>query len=252
LGQLLDRVAAVLQDAAVAVDVGDGAARGGGVGEARVVHGQARVVLGLTDPSQVGGADAAVGDLDLVLLAGAIVSDGQRLLFGHHWVSCDVREVTVAGVSDPLQPSGERFGPRDQGHVLRDGRHVRPTRFDPTRGRRVLLRVVVLRPSDTGHAAQSPDFTDFDCSEKVTPCARTARSLLTSPVSGTSSMPRASSSAVSRSLPRRSCAASTSRPTRPMSTAVTSSSSSTRTRSPSPATSAPTRRSTATAVTRVA
>ena len=34
LGELFDRVAAVLQDAALAVDVGDGAAAGRGVGEA--------------------------------------------------------------------------------------------------------------------------------------------------------------------------------------------------------------------------
>ena len=45
LGQLLDRVAAVLQDALVAVDVGDGAAARRRVGEARVVGRDAGLVV---------------------------------------------------------------------------------------------------------------------------------------------------------------------------------------------------------------
>ena len=43
--ELLDRVAPVLQDALLAVDVGDSAAAGGGIGEARVVHHQPEIAL---------------------------------------------------------------------------------------------------------------------------------------------------------------------------------------------------------------
>ena len=77
LGQLFDGVAAVLEDALVAVDVGDRALAGRGVHEAGVVGRQPRgVVVGL-DLSQVGGADGAVGDRDLVLGARAVVADCQ-------------------------------------------------------------------------------------------------------------------------------------------------------------------------------
>ena len=81
LGELLDGVPAVLQDALVTIDVGHGGAAGGGVDEAGVVDGQSgRVVTGLDLP-EVRGLDGAVGDRDVVLLSGAVVTDGQR--FGH-------------------------------------------------------------------------------------------------------------------------------------------------------------------------
>ena len=69
LAELLDRVAAVLEHAGLAVDVGDRAAAGGGVRERRVIGHQPEVVLGDLDLAEVHRLDRAVGDLDLVALA---------------------------------------------------------------------------------------------------------------------------------------------------------------------------------------
>ena len=69
LGQLLDGVAAVVQDALVAVDVGDGAPAVRGVQERRVVRHQPEVVGAGLDLPQVHGADGAVLDRQLVVLA---------------------------------------------------------------------------------------------------------------------------------------------------------------------------------------
>ncbi len=82
LGELLDRVAAVLQDALVTVDEGDRRAAGGGVDEAGVVGGQATVAVGCTDLFEIGGTDGAIGDGKVEVLAGPVVPDGERL-FGH-------------------------------------------------------------------------------------------------------------------------------------------------------------------------
>ena len=79
LAELLDRVAAVFEDAGVAVDVGDRGAAGGGVGEGRVVGHQPEFVLVDLDLAQVHAAHGAVLDRQLVGLAGAVVGDGQRL-----------------------------------------------------------------------------------------------------------------------------------------------------------------------------
>ena len=81
LGQLLDGVAAVLEDPLLAVDVGDGAAARGGVDEAGVVDGQPGLVVVGPDLPEVGGLDGAVEDRDVVLLSGAVVTDGERV--GH-------------------------------------------------------------------------------------------------------------------------------------------------------------------------
>ncbi len=85
LGQLLDGVAAVLEDPLLAVDEGDGAAAGGGVHEAGVVDREPGFVVVGLDLPDVGGLDGAVGDRYVVLLPGAVVPDGQRLsrLLGH-------------------------------------------------------------------------------------------------------------------------------------------------------------------------
>ena len=74
LGQLLDGVAAVPQDALVAVEEGDGAAARGRVHECRVVGHQPEVVGVGLDLAQVHGADRAVGDRKFVRLTGPIVS----------------------------------------------------------------------------------------------------------------------------------------------------------------------------------
>ena len=101
LGQLLDRVAAVLQDALVAVDEGDRAAAGGGVDEAGVVDREAGVVVAGLDLAEVGGLDGAVDDRDVVLLAGAVVADGEG--------SCVVSHAALVGrVASSLAVAGYR------------------------------------------------------------------------------------------------------------------------------------------------
>ena len=79
LAELLDRVAAVFEDAGGAVDVGDRGAAGGGVGEGRVVGHQPEFVLVDLDLPQVEAAHGPVLDRQLVGLAGAVVGDGQRV-----------------------------------------------------------------------------------------------------------------------------------------------------------------------------
>ena len=73
LAQLLDRVAAVLQDARVAVDVGDRAAARRGVRVRGVVGHQAEVLLVGLDLAQVHRPHGPVLDRQLVGLAGAVV-----------------------------------------------------------------------------------------------------------------------------------------------------------------------------------
>ena len=75
LGQLLDRVAAVLEDPAVAVDVGDRAAARGRVQERGVVGQQAVIVVREVDLAEVAGADRGVLDRDRVLATGAAVAE---------------------------------------------------------------------------------------------------------------------------------------------------------------------------------
>jgi hypothetical protein len=80
LAQVLDRVAAVLEDPRLAVDVGDLAAAVGGVGERRVVGHEAEVVLVDLHLPEVHRLHGAVFDLDLIRLAGAVVRHRQRVL----------------------------------------------------------------------------------------------------------------------------------------------------------------------------
>ena len=82
LRQLLDRVAAVLEDPLLAVDEGHRALARGGVDEPGVVGREARGVLVDPDLAQVGGLDVAVADGDLVVLARPVVVDGQGLVTG--------------------------------------------------------------------------------------------------------------------------------------------------------------------------
>ena len=79
LAQLLDRVAAVLQDAGVAVDVGDRAAARGGVHVRGVVGHQPEVLLVGLDLAQVHRAHGAVLDRQLVGPAGAVVGHRERV-----------------------------------------------------------------------------------------------------------------------------------------------------------------------------
>ena len=79
LGELVDRVAAVLEDPLVAVEVRDRRAAGRGVHERRVVGHQPEVLFARLDLAQVDAADRPVGDRQLVALPGAVVGDAQRL-----------------------------------------------------------------------------------------------------------------------------------------------------------------------------
>ena len=81
LGQLLDRIAAIHQDAAVAVDERDPAAAGRGVHERRVVGHHPEIVGVDLDLAQIHRPNGVVLDRDLVFLARAVVGDGQRV--GH-------------------------------------------------------------------------------------------------------------------------------------------------------------------------
>ena len=76
LGQLLDRIAAVTQDALVAVDVRDTALARSRVGERRIVGHQAEIVGTRLDLSQVHRSDRAELDGNLVLLPRAVIGDG--------------------------------------------------------------------------------------------------------------------------------------------------------------------------------
>ena len=76
LGHLLDRIAAIAQDADVAVDVGDRAAARGRVQERGVVRQQACPVRAL-DLAELGRVDRTIDDGQLVFGAGAVVDDGE-------------------------------------------------------------------------------------------------------------------------------------------------------------------------------
>ena len=76
-GQLLDRIAAVLQNAGIAVDVGDLglAARGGG--KTRIIGKHAGLGIEFRDVDHIG-ADGAVQNRKIV----GLVADRQRCVFG--------------------------------------------------------------------------------------------------------------------------------------------------------------------------
>jgi hypothetical protein len=79
LRELLDRVAAVLEDALVAIDVGDRRATRRGVHVRGVIRHDPEVLLVDLDLAQLGSADRAVLDRHLIGLACAVVDDRQRL-----------------------------------------------------------------------------------------------------------------------------------------------------------------------------
>src|SRR5215212_672877 len=97
LGELLDRVAAVFEDAGVAVDVGDRASAGGGVHEPWIVSGEPRLIVD-SNLFQICGPNRAVGDRDLILLTRPVVADAERI--GH---AVNLRWRTSAGlVGEPM------------------------------------------------------------------------------------------------------------------------------------------------------
>ena len=121
LRQLLDGIAAVHQDALVAVDVGDAAAAGGGVGERRVVGHEAELIRRHLDLPEVHRADGAVLQGDLVGGAGSVVGDGERVghvysafffvvffLFGWRPGNAVVIRYPAAEIGEPAPLAAER------------------------------------------------------------------------------------------------------------------------------------------------
>ncbi len=81
-GEVFDGVAAVAQDAGVAIDKSNFADAGRGVIEGGVITHHAEFVGVHFDLAEVHGADGAVGYGDFVGLAGAIVRDGEGFARG--------------------------------------------------------------------------------------------------------------------------------------------------------------------------
>ena len=79
LGELLDRIAAVAQDAAIAVDERDAALHRGRVHQRRIVRHQAEVVFCRLDAAQLCGTDRPVGNGHFVGAPGAVVGECQRV-----------------------------------------------------------------------------------------------------------------------------------------------------------------------------
>ena len=80
LRQLLNGVAAIAQNAFVAIDEGDGAVARGGVHECRVVGHQAEVVRAGLDFPQVHGADGSLVKGNFVSRVGALVQNAQAVV----------------------------------------------------------------------------------------------------------------------------------------------------------------------------
>src|SRR3972149_9499204 len=80
LGQLLDGVAAVLEDTAFAVDVRDGAAAGSGIGECRVIHHQPKVILRHLHLTEIHRPNGTVRRWDLVRATCAVIGYGERVV----------------------------------------------------------------------------------------------------------------------------------------------------------------------------
>src|SRR5437588_12170581 len=78
LREILDGIAAITQDAGVAVDVSHAADAGSRVVEGRVIAHQAEFFGVDFDLAKVGSPDGPVSDGDFVGFAGAIVDDGKR------------------------------------------------------------------------------------------------------------------------------------------------------------------------------
>ena len=124
LRQLLDGVAAVLEDPLVAVDVGDRAATGRRVDEAGVVGGQAGQVVAHLDLAEVLGGDGPVGDRDLVVLAGAVVADGQGVFAGS-FVAHVGSLLSSWGLAQPSRDPARGANPAPPGRGHRRGPRAR-------------------------------------------------------------------------------------------------------------------------------
>ena len=82
VGELLDGVSAVTEHAGITVEERDRAAARRGVHERRVVGHQAEVIIRDLDVAKFRGTDRAIGDRDLVGLAGPVIRDAERAVLG--------------------------------------------------------------------------------------------------------------------------------------------------------------------------
>ena len=143
LGQVLDRIAAIAQDALVAVDEGDLAAARGGVGEGRVVGHQAEVVGRRLDVAQgVGANHATLFDRHFVVFAGAVV-DNRECFFSHRFPSIPAFQGDV--YSTRLSPDGAARRPSGNQHIysytiltISQPRSKRPPQFFYAHGWRAI------------------------------------------------------------------------------------------------------------------
>src|SRR5699024_7187173 len=109
LGELLDGIAAVLQDAGLAVDEGHRAAARGGVDETGVVRREGVTTLD-ADLLEVGGPNVAVSDLDLILGPAAVVADRESVLRGvAHGHNLRLLPTVVRTRSPPRGPDRATF-----------------------------------------------------------------------------------------------------------------------------------------------
>ncbi len=76
LGENFDGISAIAQDSAIAVDIGNCAAAGCGVGECGVVGHQAEVFGAGLDLAKIHRTDGSVFNGNGVVLSGAVVGDG--------------------------------------------------------------------------------------------------------------------------------------------------------------------------------
>jgi hypothetical protein len=95
LSQLLDGVAAVLEDADVAVDIGDRAPAGTGVDEPGVIGRKARLAFD-GDLAEIGRTDGSVGDRDLVLATRTVVANAEFFDFFTLFGSCSAAPSSAA------------------------------------------------------------------------------------------------------------------------------------------------------------
>ena len=124
LGELLDRIPAVLQDALLAVEVRDRGATRGRVHEGRVIGHDAEVFVVDLDVAQRGRPDGPVLDRDLVGLAGAVVGDRQGVRRRSH--ATTVLALLLSAHFAPLEGEGQVSTPIVAGSELSGddgGRH---------------------------------------------------------------------------------------------------------------------------------
>src|SRR5581483_8625435 len=194
LGELLDRVAAVAQDAAIAVDERDRAADGRGVEERRVVARESRVVVRDLRLLQRRRADRPVLDRHLEAPSRAVVGDRDRV--GHRSLSppwgryqlLSLRPDSAARMrtraSTATQPSGPaRIGLRSSSATSGRSSASRPSRSRSSARARASAAGAPRKPATSRPAL--PERTSSSASRSVRGASRNEAS----PISSASAPP---------------------------------------------------------------